>query len=88
MSELELIPQIAAKSKSHTQKNGVEVWSHKLQQKTKERNRKMGLKGDIEALADAMRALKNPSKWKRRAGWERKTSACCRGTPMYSHSLE
>jgi hypothetical protein len=32
---------------------------HKLQQKVKESNRKMRLKGDIEALADARRALKN-----------------------------
>jgi hypothetical protein len=32
--------------------------SNKLQQNTKDRNRKMGLKGDIEALADARRALK------------------------------
>jgi hypothetical protein len=60
MSELELIPQIAAKNKRHPQKKGVEVWSHKLQQKTKERSRKMGLKGNIEALAVAKRALKNP----------------------------
>ena len=42
-----------------SEKNGVEVCSHKLQQNTKDRHRKMRLKGDIEVLAYARRALKN-----------------------------
>ena len=39
--------------------NEIEVWSHKLQQNATDRQRKIGMKGDIEALADARQALKN-----------------------------